>query len=56
MSLCLRACDVRESFVPRYTTGNGCYRVHAHPVGHVTQLAKKLVTQLRSKELKAKDT
>ena len=27
--------DVRESFLPRYTTGNGRYR--AHPVGHVTR-------------------
>ena len=32
---CMVARDVRESFLPRYTTGNGRYR--AHPVGHVTR-------------------
>ena len=34
---------------PRYTTGKGRYRAHAHPVGpcdSFNQLAKKLVTRL----------
>ena len=42
--------DVRESFLPRYTTGNGRYHARAHtscrPCDSFNQLAKKLVTCL----------